>query len=201
MSLLEKLGLKRKEEEIVTVKRFTVNGYKSFAGKGDFVGSTGGRIARAAGAQIMAGGEMVRIEPYTSLQHYLDQIALLRLTGSATECGFEAYVKEHVNTHGGRGGDANHENDCQKHTRIYLLPPGNTTVILNPNVCAGHMKASIELRCQGKEPDYLPKLIADIGGCAVWEQEQVSTHTLNSLIKNRHGFSTVKGHFGIMYQR
>ncbi|GEM_PF-4281439 len=201
MSLLEKLGLKRKEEEIVTVKRFTVNGYKSFAGKGDFVGSTGGRIARAAGAQIMAGGEMVRIEPYTSLQHYLDQIALLRLTGSAPECSFEEYVKEHVNTHGGRGGDAEHEDDCQKHTRIYLLPPGNTTLILNPNVRAGYLEASIELRCQGKEPDYLPKLIAYVGGCSVWEREHGSTHTLNSLVENRHGFWAVKGVGGIMYQR
>ena len=192
MSLLEKLGLKKREKEIVTVKQFDVSGYKMFAGDGIGVGAEDGKKA------LVKGGVMVRTEPYTSLQHYLDQVALLRLTGSATECGFEAYVKEHVNTHGGRGGDATHETDCQKHTQIYLLPPGNTTLILNPSVRAGHMEASIELRCQGKEPEYLSRLIADIGARS---SGRIFVRSLDGLFGNRHGDFLRKGLGGIMYQR
>jgi len=182
MSLLEKLGWKRKKDgqegPTVHVERFTIEG----------------KVERFNNERE------ARVEPYKSLMYHLDKLALACSPGTAAACDFEErlekYVKEKDNS------EIDHHDSCQKHTRTYLLPSvnGHASLMINPHIVGQSLQADVELRYVGVRPVYLNRIFDDIGHCAPGTV-RFATNTVKDVLDERWGIFSLPGMAGMSYQK
>lgn len=182
MSLLEKLGLKRKEDgqegPTVHVERFTLEG----------------KVERDDWHD-----RELRIEPYKSLKYHLGKLALACSPGEVASCDFEERLKKYVEEKA--DGEVDHRDSCQKHTRTYLLPPinGHASVMVSPHVIGQSMVVDVELRYVGVRPDYLDRIFQDVGTCT--DKFYRAKETIASTIEERWGIWSAPGMVGMCYQK
>ena len=182
MSLLEKLGLKRKEEgqegPTVHVERFTIEG----------------KVERDDWHD-----RELRIEPYKSLKYHLGKLALGCSPCEVVTCDFEERLKKYVEEKA--DGEVDHRDSCQKHTRTYLLPPmkGHASIAVSPRIIGQSMVADVELRYVGVRPEYLDRIFQDIGTRT--DKFYTTTETIASVLEERWGIWSVPGMAGMAYQK
>jgi len=102
-------------------------------------------------------GVDIRVNPYQTLEKIFRQTALQIGFGPFRDCDFgEEWNLEYL--------DDNHNYDCHRHTRQYLMPGGLVVVKLNPWLAHKELLARVNVRrsCR-REPRYIKEILERIG--------------------------------------
>lgn len=150
------------------------------------------------------------VDPCSSLGYFFERIALMHSVGTDTKCDFdkkyEDYKADYLeckNNHPEKIEDnfrhsvIHHKNNCNLHTDHYILPPGDITATLNPEIrfdCLEYGGIYAILSIAGlrdiKKERYIKKLIDNVGEIIEKDEKILTLDEL--LYQEKDGLGLVK---------